>query len=173
MKFNSLKLSLLLCTLAVNGLFADKEKGYDLLDENNDILLVSDSDTERVTQTLQTQMSELMNTMYELVMPDYKKIYKKYYVEIEWVEHNYVVNRAEGDIIINKIAVEFQNVILDKLDNCIDIILVQLGETANEDERAAFKNLMAQMMPMVVTQGLMKNAELKSSVYQEIMADSL
>lgn len=162
MKFNSYKLSALFCVLAANALHAvDKE--CDLLE--------AEMSAQPVIVDIQAQMSNVMDNLYELIMPDYKVIYKKYYFEIEWLEHNYVVRREEGNIILNTIAFEFQNVIMEKLDSFFDVILAQTNAPANAQEREAFKNLMVQMMPLMITQGLMKNAELKSSVYQEIMAE--
>jgi hypothetical protein len=123
------------------------------------------------TIDIQAQMSSMMNHMYELIMPDYKKIYKKYYSDIEWLEHNYVINREEGNILINTIAIEFQNVIIDKIDNVIDIIAAQTSSNPTNEERQAFKNIMLQIAPLTIMQGLQKNAEIKSSVYQEIIAE--
>lgn len=158
MKFNSYKLSALFCVLAVSALSAQDK-------------LAEEITVQSITSDIQAQMSAVMNNLYELIMPDYKMIYKKYYFEIEWLEHNYVVYRDEGNIILNTIAFEFQNVIIEKLDSFFDVILAQTDAPATDHERDAFKNLMIQMMPLMITQGLMKNAELKSSVYQEIKSE--
>lgn len=123
------------------------------------------------TIDIQAQMSSMMNLMYELIMPDYKKIYKKYYYDIEWLEHDYVIHREEGNTLIHTIAVEFQNVIIDKIDNVIDIIASQTSSNPTIEERQAFKNLMLQIAPLTILQNLMKNAEIKSSVYQEIITE--
>ncbi len=162
MKFNSYKLLALFCVITATALHAS--------DKESDLLAVEIS-AQPMMVDIQAQMSHVMDNLYELIMPDYKVIYKKYYFEIEWLEHNYVVYREEGNIILNTIAFEFQNVIMEKLDSFFDIILAQTNAPATVQEREAFKTLMVQMMPLMITQGLMKNAELKSSVYQEIMAE--
>lgn len=163
MKFNSYTFSLLFIALTVAAIHAIEDKEHDILFEENN--------TQMAGVDIQAQMNAVFNNMYEIIMPDYKVIYKKYWNEIEWLEHYYVLNREEGNIILNIIAIEFQNVIIDKFDSFFDILVTQTHSKPSAQEREAFKSVMMQMLPLMVTQGLMKNAELKSSVYQELMAE--
>ena len=40
----------------------------------------------------QEQISAMMNRMYEVMMPEFKKVYKKYFDEIEWLDHYYITD---------------------------------------------------------------------------------
>ncbi len=139
MNFNSYKLSLMLLVLGIGSIRAE----YD------DLISFEEQPS---TIDIQAQMSSMMNLMYELIMPDYKKIYKKYYYDIEWLEHDYVIHREEGNTLIHTIA-------------------SQTSSNPTIEERQAFKNLMLQIAPLTILQNLMKNAEIKSSVYQEIITE--
>ena len=134
---------------------------------------VQAEDQDMQVQIDQGQMNAIMNRVFDLIMPDYKKIYKQHYDEIEWLERHYVVDVQCGEAIISIIAQEFEMVLADKMDEIIEIMFkeMHLPVVPSEEEKAAFKNIMVQILPMSVTQSLRKSAELKSSVYQEIIAE--
>lgn len=124
----------------------------------------------------QEQINQMMNLMYDLIMPEFKLIYKKYFDEIEWLEHFYVANQKAGDALIIAIAQEFTNILANKIDVLTDVMLKQMQRAQeipqiSAEEKAMFNNAMMQIMPNMMIQGLKKNAELKSSVYQEIAAE--
>ena len=119
----------------------------------------------------QEQLSAMMSHIYDLMMPDFKKVYKKHFDEIEWLERNYVVNEDKGQEIIIKIAREFTQILTNKINEIIDVAFADTGATLSAEQKAMFAELMLQILPTSMVQSLMKNAELKSSVYQEILAE--
>ena len=124
----------------------------------------------------QAQMAQVMDNLYSLLMPGYKKLYKKHYDQIEWIEHNYVTNRAKGDKILEEFTQEFLVMMGEVMDPFIDEIFKSMPSSQVPKELLApmkeqMKQLFAQILPTSVIQGLKQNAELKSSVYQEIVAE--
>lgn len=124
----------------------------------------------------QEQITVIMNHVYTLMMPDFKKVYKKHFNEIEWLEHYYVNHPEQGDAIIIEIAQEFSEIMTNKIDALADVMFDEMARTygippISAEEKANFSAIMMQILPTSMVQGLKKNAELKSSVYQEILAE--
>ncbi len=123
----------------------------------------------------QEQFASMMNHMYEVMMPEFKKVYKKYFDEIEWLDHYYVTNTQTGDAFIVGIAQEFAAILELKIDEFTGVMFDEIerahGVVASAEEKAMFNAMMLQVMPTAMVQGLKKNAELKSSVYQEVLAE--
>lgn len=125
----------------------------------------------------QELISAMMNRMYDLIMPEYKKVYKKYFDEIEWLEHVYIMNVDVGNALIIKIAQEFSDVLASKIDEFINVMFAEMARMQemppiSAEEKKMFGNMMMQIMPTAMVQGLKKNAELKSSVYQELTLEA-
>ena len=133
-------------------------------------------------QLSQEQMAAAMERIYEIMMPSYKKIYKKFYDEIEWVEHYYITDTQKGD----KILEQFGNALMEEFKQNIDAIIDEAMSNFNEmlgvypedvrkqfkeNFKLSFKDMMLQTMPSMMIMGLKKNAELKSSIYQEIIKE--
>ena len=122
---------------------------------------------------IQEQFGKMMERIYDILMPSYKKLYKEYFDDIEWVEHYYVTDMVKGDKILNKFSQELMKIMPDMLDPVIDEALqatnVKLADQVISQIKENFKTSMLQIMPTIITQSLKKNAELKSSVYQEIL----
>lgn len=135
------------------------------------LLTVYGAGAENRASAEQDQISAAFAAVYELTTPDIKKIYKKYYAELEWLDHYYVSDRQIGDTIIQQVGIEFEQVLMTKLDDIIDALCLQYGANPSNFERQQLKNFMMQMIPVGLMQGLVKNAELKSSVYQELLAE--
>lgn len=115
------------------------------------------------------QVAIMMNRVYELMIPEYKKVYKRHYDEIEWLEHFYVCNPEQGDAVIMVLAQELQDVLMNQMDRFVDVIIQEMGVgSPSAQERQALSSVMSQLMPVMMVQGLQKNAELKSSIYQEL-----
>ncbi len=124
----------------------------------------------------QEQFSAMMNRMYEVMMPEFKKVYKKYFEEIEWLEHYYITDEQAGNALIITIAQEFSDILASKIDTMADVMFEEMARVqemppVSAEEKAMFSNVMMQIMPNVMVQSLKINAELKSSVYQEILAE--
>lgn len=121
------------------------------------------------------QISAMMNSLYELIMPEYKKVYKRHYDDIEWLEHFYVCNRQQGDAVIMALAQELQDVLVNQMDRFVDVMVdqMQIPVKPSKQERQTLSTVMSQLMPVMMVQGLQKNAELKSSIYQELYGDQI
>jgi hypothetical protein len=124
----------------------------------------------------QDQITSVMNHVYTLMMPDYKQVYKKHFDEIEWLEHHYVNHPEQGDAIIVEIAQEFSEIMSNKIGALADVMFDEIARSygvppISLEEKNNFCAIMMQILPTSMVQGLKKNAELKSSVYTEILAE--
>lgn len=124
----------------------------------------------------QDQISAVINQVYALMMPDFKSVYKKHFNEIEWLEHNYVNHPEQGDAIIIKVAHDFSEIMSNKITALTDVMFDEIASSygvppISAEEKNNFCALMMQILPTSMVQGLKKNAELKSSVYLEVLAE--
>lgn len=122
------------------------------------------------------QIETAFNKVNEAIMPHYKKIYKKFYNEIEWVKHNYIINRVKGDEILDKVAAEFMTVLEGQIDTIIESAIKGfLPKDISAKEMTALKEemkmVMLQVLPVTIIQGLKSNAEMESEIYQEILKE--
>ena len=124
----------------------------------------------------QQQLSAMFNQMYELLMPSYKTLYMNNWDDIEWVEHYYVTDTVKGDALLEKIANDFIQMMKDNIDPLVEQALGSITTAPEVSKemiatlKGNMKEMMMQMMPTMIIQGIKQNAILKSSVYQEILA---
>ena len=124
----------------------------------------------------QEQLSIMFNQMYELLMPSYKTLYINNWDDIEWVEHYYVTDIAKGDALLERIANDFIQMMKNNIDPLVEKAVenIKVGPEISKEMldtiKSNLKEMMMQMMPTMIIQGIKQNAILKSSVYQEILA---